>query len=104
MSDSKRKGDASKSYYEVPLGYSVVISGGPLESGGLYVRSSQGECFVQVYRSLDRGESFSSVPPQVQHVVPVGSFRIDGTDEMKASDFLREMREGLERVIKAHNF
>lgn len=88
------KNDFTKEF-EVPGNYYVDINGGPSMTFGHLKNSQYGECYIGVYKSLDRGHG----SPPVEHLISVGNFVIKDTQDMKVSDFLREVRQGIEEII-----
>ncbi len=54
-----------------------------------------GKCIVVVYKNLDYSKQQT-----VEHCIRVGNFEINAGD-MNVEDFLREIRQGIEKIISA---
>lgn len=100
--------------YRVPGGYYILIEGfrsttdkSWWENFGTSDEHYHGFCQVSVYKSVE-GEATPHTDPRYQgtkkgtleHVVTVGSFRIEGAKEMSTDQFLEEVRKGVDGLIK----
>ena len=83
--------------FEVPFNYYINIDAGPSMTYGHLKNSKYGVCYIEVYKSLDKGHG----SPPVEHLIKVGNFLIKNTPDMKVNDFLREIRLGIEKIIDA---
>ena len=73
------------------LSYRIVIKSGERGPGPATFRPNQrGECYINLYESLDFSRS-----PSIEHTQKVGCFEIKGIDEMSAIEFLDKIREGI---------
>ncbi|MBI3623473.1 hypothetical protein HY212_05345 [Candidatus Pacearchaeota archaeon] len=79
--------------FEVPDNYFISMgSFGPKP----YRMDDAGNVYVTVYKSLDHGNG----DPPVQHVVNVGNFVVRKEDAANSPDLLRNIRKGIEALIK----
>jgi len=62
-----------------------------------YKHSPDGDCIITVYKSLDASHG----SPPIEHIVKTGSFSIKNVKKMKSGDFLREIRQGIEKIISS---
>ena len=60
-----------------------------------YNCSDRGAIIVTLYKSLDKEHG----SPPVEHVVELGSFKIENLESKSASDFLSEIRKGIMKKI-----
>ena len=82
--------------FEIPIGVYIGFNSGPAAGSRDYKLGSKGDCYVSVYRGLDRGHG----NPPVQHVVHLGNFVVKDNDDKNAREFFDEIRSGLEKVLK----
>ncbi len=54
-----------------------------------------GDCYVSVYRSLDKGHG----SPPVEHVLPVGTFHVKDADTLTMDAFFEEVRNGIVKTV-----
>jgi len=80
--------------YYIDIHYINTKCREPTMNYGHFRYIPEGECYISVYKSLDKTQGNS-----VESVVEVGGFEIKGTQEMKATDFLKKISEGLENLI-----
>ncbi len=83
--------------FEIPENYYIDINGGSSGNFDHLKESLFGECYIGVYKSLDKG---CGIPP-VEHLIEVGKFLIKDVEKMKVNHFLRKVREGIEKMINS---
>lgn len=81
---------------EIPNGYYIDMNGGSSRSFGRFKRDQYGKCTITVYKGLDACQN-----APIQHLQRVGHFVINEVQDMQADDFLRNIKEGIEKVIKS---
>jgi len=79
----------------IPDHYYIAIGSAPNPNSKPYETSAFGASIITVYKRLDEGHG--SLP--LQHVIEVGSFKIGDLDKkITAADFLKGIREGIEKL------
>jgi len=54
-----------------------------------------GRCYVNVYKNLDLEHGC------VEHVIEVGGFEIEYIQKKSVDEFLRDIRQGIEKLVRA---
>ena len=57
-----------------------------------------GKVKVKIYKSLDKFYQLYPIP-HVEHIIEVGSFNICDFKQKTIFDFLKEVREGIEKIV-----
>jgi len=83
--------------FEVPRNYRVDIHGGPHMFFRHFKNNEKGECYIEVYKIL---ESYSGCS-LAERFIKVGDFVIEDASNLKANDFLRKIRQGIEKIVNS---
>lgn len=81
--------------FEVPRNYYIDIHGGPYMFFRHLRSNEEGKCHIEVYQSLNRNQG----GPSTEHLLKVGNFVIRDAQYMRVNDFLRKVRQGIEKII-----